>query len=402
MMTRPKTEARQEVPQRDDARQQKTSRFVNPFGGVPKPFRLDGLFMLHPEYFFILHDMNFDFPLALKKRMERLPHLKNKKSIYKKIVGCLNILKHKFKIEKNVDLDRLQLALEGDKAIIAEFEEQSLWAAFFEGAGVKEDDLGYRFVSALGKVSAQTIRLWREGREEDAQSLLRASPYVQQLLPEKALNLLRLRKPLPLDGDLDYGILWKSLPPGVMIAAALESSLGYLPVTPAWCGRERLDQLQRNLLDQLSPECTPVQALYQWLEKKADEYKKPLKDYVNERTLRRWKNGEHMPECKSDTHGDCERADFSILIKNIGISSDRDYPFEHYYFAKHLNYLGFMAEKIRQPILAYIEKNARELSIKEKNLCYPFPDFPHDYKNFEEWVRARFECWRYFHQHLMN
>lgn len=360
-------------------------KFVRPFEGRPKTIRHKSFCLFPPQVFRTLEGLPSIRRVftdigkeGLFKRMERAPEI-NTHSL--KMLDEILMLAEPNDTSDFVEL--LRSCRAGNTEAIARFAELGEWRALLlssENTPIEQRPRYQQFIFSLEQLSEEMKRHWRQKQYDAALARMHASAIMKQMLSEQDMAGFESGRPLHHLMRL-HGVAVMESHLGLLVAMLMDAE----PQNPG-----QFDQLRALLPNPQEPEMTPLKLLMRWLLQKAGVPSASAlsdqlawsgelpsgTDYLS--NFKRWGKGTHFPKWET----------FEAVCKAVGVS-DSDYPDGVYYFARHLNFLGYFQEQLRSELL----NNAQHIPW----LIFPCPKLSHGYSTFEEWVPARFESWYQFH-----
>ncbi|MRR49657.1 MAG: hypothetical protein EG825_01880 [Rhodocyclaceae bacterium] len=271
----------------------------------------------------------------------------------------------------------MEAAISGDEDATRRLDEMGLWEAFLLGAQNGRPLLDHAaHILSIERASSAPQHAVEQGNFKDAASLLAKDELLSMYLWPEAFSLIESAQ------TLDSLLLLRA-------SVALEVQLSILAAMDVQSGlAESIVQRVMPRADQ--PGWNPTKLLFTYVLKEnglstiqALYEHKPLNGQRLElSTLKRWSAGSHFPN----------QVWFGPIVKALWGDANYAPAWNHYWAAKHLNYVGYLAQTFSEA--------ARKLEGTDNEAKYrPWPHYPFGYSCFEDWAQARFPVWKTYHHH---
>lgn len=352
------------------------AKYLNPFGGKPKPLTITGLFLFEPEaHLKIVGDSHS----ACFKRM-------HKESLYKRIEAAKDpaYIPSEKMINELVSLlpTDTEPALPLREALSGNLDAQNTihaigsHEAYFGSVAAQQENIALDLLLSVEAKSRPPLSLIVQGRYGEAAKAIEADKFLKEFVCDRSIDLLTKLK-----SDVERS-LWQA-------SVALEVHLSYVAAIDVQIVRNEGSQegsLFECLLPSIAFEKKNTAALFfGWLKQHLDmpsigailRHPNSASLQVDEITVRRWSSGRHFPDI--DQLDAIAQAFFD----------DPDYPpiVHRYWGAKHLNFLGHFAQRFTDRCA---KNPAMELA--------PWPLLPFGHDTYAAWCRTRYDYWLNFHR----
>lgn len=354
----------------------KHAQFYNPIAGKPTKVALSSLFLISPASLIKLYGFSLRGALSdslgenLYKRWERVSTGKQpaKHNMLYQMMETLS--------PETPWRSELAAVVAGDQDAIQRLNEMGLWEAYLHGT-CKGKPLSARqqYICNVERVSRLPQQLIEQGSFTQAAEVLAKDKILSLFLWPEALNLIdsaqNLDALLPLNASVALEVQLSIL--AGMDVEADESESAGLCVMPS----------------AVQPGCNPTKLFFAYLKQESGaSTMRELAELnglegqpLEMTTLKRWSTGSHHPD----------KVWLRPIIKAIW--GDADYPaaWDRYWAAKHLNYIGYLAQ-------LFSERAQKLVGTDNERLLLPWPKYPFGYDCFEDWVEVRYPFWITYHK----